>query len=223
MNFTIHNKESPESHRLGEQEAKLKDQGGEENEGALKTYQQQTNALKSIPPLLCSNECRSKNVFENDTKTKMRHKKKYTTGYGIFFREQYGLAQKVNPSVDFGTISKVVALMWRLMKAVDRKKYHEQVKRHSYSTNYGKFFHEQYKEIKLITPTITFGEISKTIAQKWLNLTQKEKRAYRLKNYHCSPSDERKVNMKKHSNKKKQDFDDILDISSVAQTDYDLK
>ena len=153
----------------------------------------------------------------------MRQKKKYTTGYGIFFREQYGHAQKVNPSVDFGTISKVVAMMWRHMKAVDRKKYHEQVKRHSYSTNYGKFFHEKYKEIKLFTPTITFGEISKTIAQKWLNLTQKQKRAYRLKNYHCCPSDEGKVNMKKHSNKREQNCDNTLDLNNVAIIDCDFK
>ena len=216
MNFAIHNKEIPESHDLEDEETKLKDHGGEENAEALKISQQQTNVLESIPPLLCSNECWPENVLENDTKTNKRHKKKYTTGYGIFFREQYSLAQKVNPSVDFGTISKVVAMMWRHMKAVDRKKYHEQVQRHSYSTNYGKFFHEQYKEIKSFNPTITFGEISKTVAQKWLNLTQKQKRAYRLKNYHCCPSDERKVNLRKHSNKKEQNNDNILNLNNVG-------
>ena len=67
------------------------------------------------------------------------------------------------------------------MGYIDRKKYLEQVEKQPYSTNYGRFFHEKYKNIKSMNAVISFGEVSKLLSHMWVNLSSKEKKAYRPK------------------------------------------
>ena len=135
-----------------------------------------------MPPLLqCNDNPINDMQMKKDKQQKKRCKRKYTTGYGLFFRKQYREIQKINPGIDFGTISKNIASTWRNMGYKDRKKYLEQVEKQPYSTNYGRFFHEKYKKIKSMNVDTSFGEVSKILSRMWVNLSPKEKKAYRPK------------------------------------------
>ena len=132
-----------------------------------------------MPPLLqCNDNLIDDMEMTKGKQQKKQGKRKYTTGYGIFFREKYREIQEIDPLIDFGAISKSIAATWRNMVHEERKKYLDQVKKQPYSTNYGRFFQEHYKNIKFTNALRSFGELSKILSQMWVNLSPKEKKAY---------------------------------------------
>ena len=67
-----------------------------------------------MPHLLqCNDKPLEDMEMKKGKKQKKRCKRKYTTGYGIFFRQKYREIQKMNPAIDFGTISKSIAATLR--------------------------------------------------------------------------------------------------------------
>ena len=133
---------------------------------SLESVHQHDISSKRIPPPVHNNR-RNKTKMSYRKSQKKRSKTRYTTGYGIFFREKHSKVRKADPSIEFGTLSKTISAMWRHMDDEDRKRYEKRVDRHPYSTDYGLFFREHYKNIKTMNPNASFGEISKIAATMW--------------------------------------------------------
>ena len=97
------------------------------NEGDIESFPQtppqQNFDSKVIPPLFhCTDKNPNRKRTTNGAYQKKKYKRKYTTGYGIFFREKYREIQKIDTSIDFGAISKSIAATWRNMVNEERKK-----------------------------------------------------------------------------------------------------
>ena len=107
--------------------------------------------------------------------------KKYTSAYGIFFREFHTKLKAKHPSITFGEMSRQVSFKWRNLNKLQKSFYNDKVSKTPYTTNYGLFFHDHYKQIKRSAPYVTFGKVSSTIANMWDGLTTKQKRSYKTK------------------------------------------
>ena len=115
---------------------------------------------------------RNSSNVSKDVNTRVKIKR-FTTAYGLFFREYYTQLKLSYPSSRFGKMSRLIASKWRRLNQSERMFYKSQVKKREYSTNYGLFFHEEYAKIKASDPNATFGEISNRISRMWYYLRLK--------------------------------------------------
>ena len=104
--------------------------------------------------------------------------KKYTTGYGFFFREHHQQLLARNPYATFSDLSKVIASKWRRLSRDQKQVYRNKVKKKPFSTSYGKFFRDNFKKVKESNPEATFGQISSLMSKKWDSLTWYERKSY---------------------------------------------
>ena len=110
-----------------------------------------------------------------------RKMKKYTTGYGFFFREHHGNLQGNNQDITFSEMSKIISSKWRKLNEFQKQVYRDKVHKTAFSSDYGLFFSDNFHSIKTFDANATFGQISTTIAQKWSSLTLRERKAYKTK------------------------------------------
>jgi hypothetical protein len=198
------------------------------NENDPQTFQFKT---KSLPPLegmypsSITNDC---NKNKPTTKNKYKKKnKKYTTAYGLFFREYHSKILETCPSLDFGTVSKNVAIRWRGMNKLERRPYKNLVQKKSYSTNYGRFFRHHYGQIKASNPKASFGAISSTISQMWDCLTISQKRSYENPEKALNPNIYTEDEVPKETEKikptkcSKNSFVNIVDINFLKNLNFD--
>ena len=110
-----------------------------------------------------------------------RKMKKYTTGYGFFFREHHNYLRRKSPDISFSALSKIISSKWRKLNEFEKQVYREKVHKTAFSSDYGLFFRDNFHSIKGFNSNATFGQISTTIAQKWNSLTRLY--AYRMENH----------------------------------------
>ena len=115
----------------------------------------------------------SSGTYTNSTKGK-----KYTTGYGFFFREHHHQLLSRDPYATFSELSKIIASRWRRLSRDQKQVYRDRVKKKPFSTSYGKFFRINFKEVKETNPEATFGQISSLMSKKWDALTWHERKLY---------------------------------------------
>ena len=199
------------------------------NENGPQSFNFQTKSLpplEGLKPSSFSNDC-NKNK-ENTKKKYNKNMKKYTTAYGLFFREYHSKILQTCPSLDFGTVSKNVAIRWRGMNKLERRHYKNQVQKKSYSTNYGQFFRQHYSQVKASNPKASFGEISSTISQMWKCMTISQKRSYENVEKTLNPNlyikqgvtkDTEKIKHKENCSKSS--FVNIVDINFLKNLNYD--
>ena len=99
-------------------------------------------------------------------------------GYGFFFREHHQQLLARNPYATFSELSKVIASKWRRLNRDQKQVYRNKVKKKPFSTSYGKFFRDNFKEVKESNPEATFGQISSLMSKKWDSLTWYERKSY---------------------------------------------
>ena len=119
----------------------------------------------------------SSGTYTNSTKGK-----KYTTGYGFFFREHHHQLLSRDPYATFSELSKVIASRWRRLSRDQKQVYRDRVKKKPFSTSYGKFFRINFKQVKETNPEATFGQISSLMSKKWDALTWHERKLYERSN-----------------------------------------
>ena len=116
-------------------------------------------------------------TYTNSTKGK-----KYTTGYGFFFREHHHQLLSRDPYATFSDLSKVISSRWRRLSRDQKQVYRDRVKKKPFSTSYGKFFRNNFKQVKESNPEATFGKISSLMSKKWDALTWHERKQYERSN-----------------------------------------
>ena len=136
------------------------------NEGITRTFSQD-----------CSDFCSQLPKIDGNVRSTSKGKK-YTTGYGFFFREHHQQLLARNPYATFSELSKVIASKWRRLNRDQKQVYRNKVKKKPFSTSYGKFFRDNFKEVKESNPEATFGQISSLMSKKWDSLTWYERKSY---------------------------------------------
>ena len=110
-----------------------------------------------------------------------RKGRKYTTAYGYFFRKQRNQVLAENPDATFSDLSKAISAKWRMLNRMEKQVYRDKVQKTPFSTSYGLFFHDTFKEVKTSNDSATFGQISHIISRKWYDLSSPEKKAYQIR------------------------------------------
>ena len=106
--------------------------------------------------------------------------KKYTTGYGFFFREHHHQLLAHNPYATFSDLSKDIASKWRKLNRNQKQVYRDKVNKKPFSTSYGKFFRDNFQQIKKSNPEATFGQISSMMSKKWDSMTWYQRKSYNV-------------------------------------------
>ena len=133
----------------------------------------------SSPPNSSKIISREPAINENVRNQNVSNKnKKYTTGYGYFFRDQHHHVMAQTPNATFTDLSKAIASKWRRLNWNQKQVYRNKVEKKPFSSRYGKFFHQNFKLVKKSNPEASFGQISSLISKKWDALTWYQRKSY---------------------------------------------